>query len=201
MKWVFAKIWTPNPYTHDKSLGFFWCPLLATTPIYGSTPCQAAIRHIRHLAQENHERALPKLQERFLTATFVYFTRDGMMLDDIGIMLCDGWWLMVMDGGGWWWTVVVSDGDIDIWTYDNLYYIYTSEFASMWKTKDKPCPSPTICVLFNIIPNAGIPDNKPLFGIVYGWFYHFLILVVIFLRHHLQMSSKLPGRFVAIPRC
>ncbi|CAL1163964.1 unnamed protein product [Cladocopium goreaui] len=28
-------------------------------------PCQqAAIRHIRHLAQENHERALPKLQER-----------------------------------------------------------------------------------------------------------------------------------------
>jgi len=28
-------------------------------------PCQqAAIRHIRNLAQENHERALPKLQER-----------------------------------------------------------------------------------------------------------------------------------------
>lgn len=29
---------------------------------------QAAIRHIRNLAQENHDRALPKLQERSLTA-------------------------------------------------------------------------------------------------------------------------------------
>ena len=29
---------------------------------------QAAIRHIRQLAQENHERALPKVQERLWAA-------------------------------------------------------------------------------------------------------------------------------------
>ena len=40
-------------------------PWQPTAPLYG----QAAIRHIRNLAQENHDRALPKLQERSLTAT------------------------------------------------------------------------------------------------------------------------------------
>lgn len=34
----------------------------------GTIWMQAAIRHIRQLAQENHERALPKVQERLWAA-------------------------------------------------------------------------------------------------------------------------------------